>query len=81
MPTPEYGSLFFLSDSTQPVLVIPRRESKQHNTKKNFINSCNLTSEFNTNTVSLLVQQIVKQNLLANQTFKLYSGHVSTLTN
>ena len=31
MPTPDDGSLFFLSDSTQPISVIPRRESKQHN--------------------------------------------------
>ena len=31
MPTPDDGSLFYLSDSTQPISVIPRQESKQHN--------------------------------------------------
>ena len=60
MPTPDDGSLFFLSDSTQPVYAIPRRESKQHNTNQNSSDSSNLTRDFNTNAVSLLVQQIVK---------------------
>ena len=60
MPTTDDGTLF-PSSIKKTIQMIPRRGSKQHSTNKNSSDSCNLTSEFNTSTVSLLVQQVVKQ--------------------